>query len=139
MLPCALCLFCGGCAWGVLLSFGRLLAKRVYSGVQVQQLASCIFLPPSSCRLLVVVSVGFTCDFGVGFGSGLCVVHVHTRTCEPWALALLSPGVLWLETLRGLAVSSFPLSTVFIIMADAQVGGRRRRAAQQRRESKFVQ
>ena len=61
----------------------------------------------------------------------VCVfVHVHTRTCDPWALALLSPGVLWLETLRGLAVSSLPLSTVFFIMADAQVGGRRRRAAQ---------
>ena len=60
----------------------------------------------------------------------VCVlVHVHTRTCEPWALAFLFPGVLWLETLLGLAVSSLPISTVLIIMADAQVG-RRRRAAQ---------
>ena len=60
----------------------------------------------------------------------LCFVHVHTRTCDPWALALLSFGVLWLETLRGLVVSSLSLSTFLFIMADAQVGGRRRRAAQ---------
>ena len=61
----------------------------------------------------------------------VCVfVHVPKRTCDPWALALLSSGVLWLETLRGLAVSSLPLSTFLFIMADAQVGGRRRRAAQ---------
>ena len=61
----------------------------------------------------------------------VCVfVHVHTLACGPWALAFLSPGALWLEILPGLVVSSLPLYPFLFNMADAQVGGRRRRAAQ---------
>ena len=61
----------------------------------------------------------------------VCVfVHAHTLACGPWALAFLAPGALWLEILPGLVVSSLPLYPFLFNMADAQVGGRRRRAAQ---------
>ena len=101
-LPCALCLFCGGCAWGVLLSFGLLLAKRVCSGVQVLQLASCIFFPPSSCRLLVVVSSVYQVTSVFGSGSGLCAharAYAYLRTLGIGCSFL---RVFWLESLVGL-------------------------------------
>ena len=55
-------------------------------------------------------------------------MHVHTRTCEPWALAVFFFSAFWLGAPVGLDLS-LTFSTLLVIMADAQAG-RRRRVAQ---------
>ena len=84
-----------------------------------------LFSVPSSGQLLVVVSYGLLLVTGLWFRFCLCGMHVHTCTCEPWALAVLSPSVFWLEATVGFNLS-LTFSIVLVIMADAQVGRCRR-------------